>query len=296
MMRQRRRASTSWNVSLNCGFLKRKKLVFVLNTGRQVMKLCVTLFGILTIFVGSFAIQEVESSLQALTPENYLYREAAGCANCKNPKEAFMLRAVGVDMSSGKAALDNRGWLASVHARSQSHEDRINTACAWCHAPTAAGATRDGQAAKPIPKGTWQGVTCGACHPGSVPREQRSASLLINFTPGTDPTDPDNYMFRNRQNAGELNAQCRFCHHESHDLLVEAKQEMLETGALRCIDCHMAAYAVSYGHVERFHNFTVEANIPHSCSGGMGRAMTCHDNTSAEWFRSRLKEVKGQRK
>lgn len=260
------------------------------------MKLHLTLFGILVIFIGAFALQEAAPSLKELTPENYLYREAAGCANCKNPEEAFMLRAVGVDRSSGRSVPDKRGWLASVHARAQSHEDRINTACAWCHAPTTPGATRDGDAAEPIPKGTWRGVTCGACHPGSVPREQRTASLVINFTPGTDRTDPANYIFRNRQNGGELNAQCRFCHHESHDLLVAAKQEMLETGALRCIDCHMAAYAVSYGHVERFHNFKVEANLPHSCSGGTGRAMTCHDGTSAEWFLDKLKAVKGPRK
>ena len=76
----------------------------------------------------------------------------------------------------------------------------------------------------------------------------------------------------------------------------KAKQELLESGTIRCIDCHMAAYAVSYGHIERFHNLKVEANIPYSCSGGMGMAMTCHDKTSKEWFSSELDAVKCPRK
>lgn len=252
-------------------------------------------FAILFLFIGATAFQAVDPPLQALTPENYNYLEAGRCSDCKGQENAFMTRATGADYSSGKAVLDERGWLSSVHARSQSHEDRINTACAWCHAPTAAGATNDKQAAEPIPKGTWQGVTCGACHPGSVPREKRT-SLLINFTPGTDPADQNNYVFRDRGSGKDLNAQCRFCHHESHDLLIKAKQELMENGTIRCIDCHMAAYAVSYGHIERFHNLKVEANIPHSCSGGMGRAMTCHDNVSKEWFSSKLDTVKGSRK
>ncbi len=254
-----------------------------------------SLWGLFIVCVGTITIQEVESSFQALTPENYLYREAERCSDCKNPEGKFMARAVGVDYASGKPTLDERGWLASVHARSQSHEDRVDTACAWCHAPTAEGATRDKQAAKSIPKGLWQGVTCGACHPGSVPREKR-ASLLVNFTPGTDPTDPSHYVFRDRKNGRDLNAQCRFCHHESHDLLINTKQALLTKGDMRCIDCHMAAYAISEGHLERFHNFKVRANIPHSCSGGIGRTMICHESQSKEWFISRLSAVKGPRK
>lgn len=257
------------------------------------MKRCISLIATCCVFLGSYAFQEVDPSFKVQTPKNYDYKEAAGCADCKNPDEAFMLRAVGVDRSSGETVLDERGWLASAHARSQSHGERITTACAWCHAPTAAGATKDEKAAQPIPKGTWQGVTCGACHPGAVPREKRQASLLINYTPGTDRTDPKNYIFRDRQSGVELNAQCRFCHNEPHDLLIEEKGKMLESGKLRCIDCHMAAYAVTDGHVERFHNFKVEANLPHSCSSGTGRAMTCHDAASTEWFRARLKDVKG---
>jgi hypothetical protein len=234
-------------------------------------------------------------SLKHMTPENYSYREAEGCAGCKGDQNAFMARAVGVDLSGRPPARDSRGWLASVHSLSQSHGDRVNTSCASCHAPLTEGATRDKNEAKPIPKGTWQGVSCGACHPGSV-EQSRRRSLVANFLPGTDPTDPDNYTFRDRADGEAMNDQCRFCHHESHDLLIERKTEMLGTGDLRCIDCHMAAYALTDGHVERFHNFRVEENLPHSCGGGLGRSMTCHDQTEAEWFSRNLERVKGPRK
>lgn len=255
----------------------------------------IPVLAILFILAEAITYQVIDSPLKALTPEYYRYLEAERCSACKNQEEAFMLRAAGIDYTSGKAVPDERGWINSVHARSQSHDDTINTACAWCHAPTAAGATKDKQVAEPIPKGTWQGVSCGACHPGSVPREQR-ASLLSNFTPGTEPSDPRNYVFRDRGNGKDMNAQCRFCHHKSHDLLITSKQELLNDGVLRCIDCHMSAYAVSNGHIERFHNFKVEVNIPHSCSGGIGRAMSCHESKSKKWFKSQIDAVKGPRK
>jgi hypothetical protein len=239
--------------------------------------------------------QEEGFSLKHLTPENYHYKEAEQCSNCKGKENAFMPRASGVDLTSAKPTLDKRGWLASVHARAQSHEERINTACAFCHAPLLEGATRDKDKAKPIPKGTWQGVSCFSCHPGAVERTKRK-SLIINFIPGSDPASPDSYFFRNRADGKDMTAQCRFCHHESHDLVIDKKQKMMESGDLRCIDCHMAAYALTEGHVERYHNFKVEENIPHSCSGGLGRAMSCHDEANTEWFKENLKKVKGPRK
>ena len=239
--------------------------------------------------------ERLDISLKHLAPENYSYKEAEGCAGCKGERNAFMARAAGVDLNRKPVALDSRGWLASVHARSQSHGDRVNTACAYCHAPLAEGATRDQDKARPIPKGSWQGVTCGACHPGSVEQGKRE-SLVANFVPGTDPADPNNYTFSDRADGKAMNAQCRFCHHESHDLLIERKKEMMSTGELRCIDCHMAAYAVTDGHMERFHNFRVEENLPHSCSGSLGRSMTCHDQKPGDWFSLNLEHVRGPRK
>jgi len=236
-----------------------------------------------------------EFSLGNLTPENYNYKEAERCSNCKGEQNSFMPRAAGVDLSSGKPILDDRGWLTSVHAQSQSHGDRINTACAWCHAPTAEGVTKDKNKAAPIPKGTWQGVSCFSCHPGAVERNKRK-SLVSSYTPGTDPSDLENYIFRDRSNGKEMNAHCAHCHNESHDLLVEAKKEMLAAGNLRCIDCHMAVYAVTGGHVERYHNMKVEMNLPHSCSGGTGRTMACHEGKERGWFVENISRIKGSRK
>ena len=241
------------------------------------------------------ALQSEEYSLKDLTPDNYKYTEAETCSNCKEEQNKFMPRAAGVDISSGIPVLDKRGWLSSTHAISQSHGDRVNTACAWCHAPTTRAATKDKKSAKPIPKGTWQGVSCFACHPGSLERSQRK-SLVINYTPGSDLSRPESYIFRDRADGRDMNEQCRFCHHEYHDLLIEEKRGMMVSGDLRCIDCHMAAYAVFEGHIERYHNFKVEENLPFSCSGGIGRTKTCHEGRSKDWFKHRLSEIKGPRK
>ena len=154
------------------------------------------------------ASQEEGMDLKHFTPGNYRYIQAEGCANCKGPENAFMPRAVGVDISTGKAVLDPRGWMKSTHSRSQSHGDRVNTACAFCHAPSTPEATRDKENARPIPRGTWQGVSCFACHPAAVDRDKRE-SLLSNFKPGTDPANPDNYIFRDRSDGKDMNTQCQ---------------------------------------------------------------------------------------
>ena len=227
-------------------------------------------------------------------PEHYSYAEAERCSDCKGAQNLFMPRAAGVDFISGVPVLNEQGWLGSAHSRSQSHEEQINTACAWCHAPTEEGVTQNKEEAKPIPKGTWQGVTCGACHPGSLERGKRE-SLVINYIPGTDPTKEENYIFRTRADGKDMNAQCRFCHHKSHELLIKAKHNNLESGNLRCLDCHMASYKVTGDHIERFHNLKVAANLPYSCSGGLERANSCHDNVSQEWFDNKLPSLKNPR-
>lgn len=249
--------------------------------------------GMLFVAVAQVAAQ---ISLERLAPENYRYEEATRCVNCKQNGADLKYRAVGIDMSSGSPVLDSRGWLGSVHSRSQSHGDRVNTVCAWCHAPLTDGATRDEEAAAPIEKGTWQGVTCGACHPSSVPEEERH-SQLANFLPGSDPTAPTSYEFRDRSDPAQFNAQCRYCHHESHEVLSEAKTAMLEAGTLRCVDCHMAGYAAAQdGVIERFHNMRVEANLPYSCNGAYGTEMSCHTGGSTEWMQEKIEELKGPRK
>lgn len=239
--------------------------------------------------------QESGLILKEFTPDGYSYSDAAACADCKGVENSFMPRAAGVDISGEKPLPCSGGWLGSVHSRSQSHEGRIDTSCAWCHAPLTPGAVKEREGAAPIAVGTWQGVTCSACHPGSLERSKRE-SLLINFTPGADPSRPESYIFRSRTEGRDLNAQCRFCHHQSHDLPVAGKPEMLITGELRCVDCHMSAFKGTEGRMERFHNFKVEANLPHSCSGGLGRSMTCHEGKDTEWFKENIGRVKGPRK
>lgn len=240
----------------------------------------------------------IEITLAKFQPENYRYSQAELCVNCHQTANDVMTRAVGVDISSASPELDERGWLASVHANSQSHGDRVNTTCARCHAPTTERVTQDSATAVPITKGTWEGVTCGACHPaGLAETDSLTESLVTNLRPGSDPTDPASYVFVDRSDGMQRNAQCRYCHHESHDLLVPSKMEMLEAGKLRCIDCHMAGYAVAEsGVVERFHNMKVEANLPQSCSGELGTDAGCHNNASADQLKAAIPAVKGPRK
>lgn len=234
-------------------------------------------------------------SLVDLEPVHYRYSEAERCANCHDDGGDVLKRAVGVDVSSGAPEITGNGWLSSVHARSQSHEDRVNTACAWCHAPTAPGATEDEAAAVPIEKGTWAGVTCGACHPVGLD-ESLEESLVTNMIPGSDRSDPASYTFIDRSDPKQLNAQCQYCHHEYHDL-VPVKAEMMESGELRCIDCHMAGYGVSESRlVERFHNMKVEANGPQSCNGAYGTDAACHADASADWMHTSIAAMKGPRK
>jgi nitrate/TMAO reductase-like tetraheme cytochrome c subunit len=261
----------------------------------RLLALSVTFLIFLAAVLGLSGQEQVEILLAQFEPENHRYAQAEACVNCHQSENDIMTRAVGVDISSGSPALDERGWLASVHSRSQSHDYRVNTACAWCHAPTVEGATQDSLAAVPIEPGTWEGVTCGACHPGRLEGNMRE-SLLINFSPGSDPTDPASYVFIDRADPLQVNAQCRYCHHEFHPILSEAKAELLETGTLRCIDCHMAGYGVSEDQiVERFHNMKVEANGPLSCSGEYGTETGCHANASAEWMHTAIPNIKGPR-
>jgi hypothetical protein len=171
----------------------------------------------------------------------------------------------------------------------------VNTQCAWCHAPTVPGATQDTAAAIPIEQGTWQGMTCGACHPAQLDQGLRE-SLLVNVVPGSDLTDPANYSFIDRSDPLQVNGQCEYCHYSVHELLSETKMEMMASGSLRCIDCHMAGYAMAEGQVvERFHNMKVEANGPLSCSGSFGTSGGCHTDASEDWVRKTIPTIKGPR-
>ena len=251
---------------------------------------------LLSTFLFSFDLFDKQVSLKKFAPVNHQYTEAESCITCKAENSSVMARAVGARLDKAGAValeLDNRGWLGSVHSRSQDHGERVNNACAWCHAPATAGAVRDEKEGKAIPKGQWQGVTCIACHPKLG---QESALLYGNYHPGRDAAEKESYVIRDMSQGTEANKLCTWCHHQYHDFKIEAKTEMLAQGTLRCIDCHMAGYQKHGQQVERFHNMKVEASIPKSCSGDLGTAQACHADQSQEWMRSMLQEVKGPRK
>ena len=82
--------------------------------------------ALLGVSTGLCGQEQAEISLSRFEPEHYRYYQAELCVNCHQTANDVMTRAVGVDISSGSPELDARGWLASVHARSQSHGDRVN--------------------------------------------------------------------------------------------------------------------------------------------------------------------------
>ncbi|HUX06263.1 MAG TPA: hypothetical protein VMX35_03025 [Acidobacteriota bacterium] len=239
--------------------------------------------------------EQAQWTLRGLESENYRYSEADGCMDCKQSSDDIMTRAIGVDISSGSPVSNGQGWLSGVHANSLSH-DEMNTHCTWCHSPTMKDVIEDEDAGVPIEIGGWQGVTCTACHPGLVRREVRK-STLANLKPGADLADPQSYIFYDKSDPKQFDAQCRYCHHDSHELTSEAKRAMVESGKLRCIDCHMAGYRQEEGRaVERFHDLKVEAHLPYSCNGAFGAVTGCHTDASVEKLKPLMATIKGPRK
>ena len=250
---------------------------------------------IIALSIASLAmVQDEEISLASITPDHYNYAVPQRCISCKGELFDLHQRVVGIvlDPESNTVELNPAGWMASAHAVSQS-SGRINSECAWCHAPFTKGAQRVDATPEEIPAGNWRGVDCLACHPSSVPAEERK-STLSNFVPGMDANSAQSYVFRNSDNSAELNAQCRFCHHVSHDIIEPTMDQLFKDNELRCIDCHMAAYQEGpQGITERFHNMKVEANLPHSCGSDLGTAIGCHSDKSKQWMLEQIPNVKG---
>lgn len=248
-----------------------------------------------TIFT-AFVNPDEKISLARFAPENHHYSEAESCLNCKSNNSQVMARVVGVSLDAAAetaVSLDSRGWLGGIHSKSQDHGERVTTACAWCHAPLTPGAVRDDKQGKTITKGEWQGVSCGACHPKTGEKRE---DLYGNIHPGKDPLQKDSYQIRDMALGVESNQLCTWCHHEYHDFKIAIKTEMLASGELRCIDCHMAGYRKEGELVERFHNMKVEANLPFSCSGEPGAGQSCHGQSGVEWMKAEIGGIKGPRK
>jgi hypothetical protein len=219
--------------------------------------------------------------VETLTPEKHNYHEVKRCLDCKGDGLKIMMRSVGL-AESGNENLDSRGWMASSHATSQVH-DGVNTKeCASCHAPleSTKNFTESGEL---IPDKSWTGVSCNACHPDTLVRQLRK-SLIVNLKPYSDRLNYENFTFYHPESGAERNKQCAHCHIEVHQFTSELKAEMVASGEMRCIDCHMPAYDIYEERMyERMHNFKVAANIPHSC-GGMGATISCHGEADQTWM------------
>ncbi len=150
-----------------------------------------------------------------------------------------------------------------------------NTYCAWCHAPSQPGVNDTIHNARPIETGRT-GISCIACH-ASDAVDEKFGTYQANFRPGGDRESLVDFIPRQPASGTETNAQCLFCHLQPHEFAVPPHSDLLESGELRCIDCHMAVYnTTESGRKERYHNMKVAANKdPSTCS-------PCHDFNETE--------------
>jgi hypothetical protein len=220
------------------------------------------------------------TAVDAVTPEGYLYEELRRCAGChENAKDSAgrstHRNAIGISGDPSSPTLTGRGWLSGAHGRSQDSEARSNTYCAWCHAPSQLGVTEHIGAGRPIESGRT-GISCITCHASEAVNEEYG-TYQANFRPGGDRESLADFVPRQPASGTETNAQCLLCHLRPHAFAVLPHADLLASGKLRCIDCHMAVYNVTEsGRRERYHNMKVAANNdPATCR-------PCHEFEEAE--------------
>jgi nitrate/TMAO reductase-like tetraheme cytochrome c subunit len=201
--------------------------------------------------------------------------------------------------------LTGSGWLASRHAQSD-HGSTENGFCAKCHSPLQASASasfNNGAVnAGPVPQQRFQAVTCATCHPpdnitaqiGALnPSAIDGGAIAIYLWKGYN--NPASYQTLNTGVNADGTSQedllCLNCHEQRHNTDNPAMWAMMTTtfgpggGPVRCIDCHMAEYqSIGGGSTglplleERFHDWNVGADLPHSC-GAVGSVSNCHNNS-----------------
>jgi len=220
------------------------------------------------------------TALDRVTPDGYLYEELRRCAGChetaKDAAENSIHRnAIGIAGDPSSPALTGKGWLSGAHGRSQDSAIVSNTYCAWCHAPSQPGVTGDINAGQPIESGRT-GVSCIACH-ASDAVDDKFGTYQANFRPGGDRESLVDFVPRQPASGTETNAQCLFCHLQPHPFAAPPHADLVDSGDLLCIDCHMAVYNVTEsGRKERYHNMKVAANNdPATCR-------PCHEYDEAE--------------
>jgi len=203
-------------------------------------------------------------TIDRVAPEGYLYEELRRCAGCHEPSVGLgggstHLNAIGLTGDPASPALTGKGWLSGAHGRSQDASIVSNTFCAWCHAPSQPGVTRDIAVAETIVTAKV-GVSCIACHASEAVNDE-FGHYQANFRPGGDRDSLVDFVPRDPESGTETNDQCLFCHLRPHTFSYPPHAHMVETGKIRCIDCHMAVYNVTEsGREERYHNMKVAAN------------------------------------
>lgn len=220
------------------------------------------------------------AAVDRVTPDGYLYEELRRCAGCHEPAmdsagNSTHRNAIGISGDPLSPTVTGKGWLSGGHGRSQDSPAVSNTYCAWCHAPSQPGVTGDIGAGRPVESGRT-GVSCIACH-ASDAVDETFGTYQANFRPGGDRDGLVDFVPRQPASGTETNAQCLFCHLRPHPFAVAPHADLLDSGELRCIDCHMAVYNVTEsGRRERYHNMKVAAN------GDAAACSPCHDFADAE--------------
>jgi formate-dependent nitrite reductase cytochrome c552 subunit len=220
------------------------------------------------------------TAVDRVTPDGYLYDELRRCAGCHDTAKdaagnSTHRNAIGISGEPSSPTLTGKGWLSGPHGRSQDAEIVSNTYCAWCHAPSQPGVTNDIDARRPIKSGR-NGVSCIACH-ASDAVDATFGTYQATFRPGGDRESLVDFIPRQPASGTETNAQCLFCHIRRHAFAVTPHGDLVDSGELRCIDCHMAIYNITEsGRRERYHNMKVAANKdPATC-------MPCHKYDDVE--------------
>ncbi len=253
--------------------------------------LSLSFFGLATACFLAVSVAEEENLLAGVTPEGYDYtrpeaESPLSCLNCKYQRNYHQYRVLGVqepNVGDGTIKVTGKGWLSSAHATSFEAPTNNNTYCAWCHAPTTETVTYDASRAKKLKKGKWHGMSCNGCHTthgiaGEI------GTRLTNYKPGHDLEEEESYIPRHSEDGLQANKQCLFCHGTYHGFSSRVKEALLDSGSLRCIDCHMAGYRLTdTGTVERYHNMKVAENLPKSCNGRFGALISCHSTATKKW-------------
>jgi hypothetical protein len=213
------------------------------------------------------------------------------------------------------------GWWDSRHAQSQygwsntatnygwtqpsgPYGETDNTFCAFCHSPLQADGTAtfsSGSVINPVTVSTFQGVTCGSCHPsntvaGEILKQYPNAlsggetGTLIR---GADPTMASSWI---PLLPGQENQFCLNCHEQNpHNPQANSIFQVMFDAGVKCIDCHMAPYQIFIGTAakpaaalpERFHDWKVAENLPYSCGAqGSLNQFTCHSEFTADSARA----------